>query len=42
MSEIGVLINQKSAIIHKLDDTFEANSRDKVIENFDLVKMSRI
>lgn len=42
MSEIGVLINKKSAIIHKLDDTFEADARDKVIENFDLVKMSRI
>lgn len=42
MAEIGVLINQKSAIIHKLDDTFEADSRDKVIENFNLVKMACI
>jgi len=42
MSEIGVLINQKSAIVHKLDDTFEAESRAKVIENFNLVKMARI
>ena len=42
MSEIGVLINKKSAILHKLDDTFEAESRDKVIENFKLVKMARI
>lgn len=42
MSEIGILINKKLAIIHKLDDTFEAEAKDKVIENFNLVKMALI
>lgn len=42
MSEIGILLNKKFAIIHKLDDTFEAEAKDKVIENFNLVKMALI
>lgn len=42
MSEIGILLNKKFAIIHKLDDTFEAEAKDKVIENFNLVKMAII
>jgi hypothetical protein len=42
MIEIGVLINHKSAVFYKLDDTFEAYSKTNVIENFNLIKMSLI
>jgi hypothetical protein len=42
MTEIGVLINQKSSIFYKLDDTFEADSKNNVIENFNLIKMNLI
>lgn len=42
MIEIGVLINKKFSILYKLDETFEADSKDNVIENFNLVKMTLI
>lgn len=42
MIEIGVLINHKSAVFYKLDDTFEADSKNNVIENFNLIKMAII
>lgn len=42
MTEIGVLINQKSAVFYTLDETFEAHSKNNVIENFNLIKMNLI
>lgn len=42
MIEIGVLINKKFAALHQLDDTFEADSKTNVIENFNLIKMAII
>jgi hypothetical protein len=42
MTEIGVLINQKASVFYKLDDTFEADSKNNVIENFNLIKMNLI
>ena len=42
MTAIGVLINKKSSVFYKLDDSFEADSKNNVIENFNLIKMNLI
>lgn len=42
MMEIGVLINKKIAVFYKLDDTFESEAKQNVVDNFNILKMTLI
>jgi len=42
MMEIGVLINKKIAVFYKLDNTFEPDAKENVVDNFNILKMTLI